>query len=252
MGFFHAGHEKLMCAGRGEADKLIVSLFVNPTQFGPAEDFSRYPRDPEGDAAVALRNGADILFTPTAEDMYYPDDSTWVSVPALSATLCGIRRPLHFRGVATVVSKLFMLTQPTAAFFGEKDWQQLAVLRRMVRDLYIPVRIVGIPLVREPDGLALSSRNAYLSAEERAQAPHLYKGLCMAKDLVQKGVRDTSVLAAAVREYWSKNFPLCREDYLDFVHPESLESVADASGPTLAAVAIFVSRARLIDNLIIT
>ncbi len=251
MGFFHAGHESLMAEGRKVADKLVVSLFVNPAQFGPAEDLSAYPRDAERDAAIAASHGADILFTPAADAMYHADHATWVEVPELSAPLCGRTRPIHFRGVCTVVAKLFMLAQPTTAFFGQKDWQQLAVIRRMVRDLAIPVDIRGVPIVREADGLALSSRNAYLTAEERRAAPHLQKGLALAATLARSGTANAAALEAAIREYWQKNLPQGRVDYLSFVHPETLAPVERLTAPTLAAAAVFLGRARLIDNLLI-
>ena len=251
MGFFHAGHESLMQEGRTRADRLVVSLFVNPTQFGPEEDLDRYPRDPLKDAETAKRHGTDILFMPTPETMYYPDHATWVDVPDLTLTLCGQSRPTHFRGVATVVTKLFMLTQPTWAFFGEKDWQQLAVIRRMVRDLAIPVSVVGMPIVRESDGLAMSSRNAALLPEERAQAAHLQQGLLLARDMARKGTTDTQALSKAVREYWQKNLPLGQEDYLYFVDPDTLQPVPQVTGPTLLAAAVQMRRARLIDNVLI-
>lgn len=252
MGFLHPGHESLMKEGRRLADKLIVSLFVNPTQFEPGSDLESYPRDPIKDTEVALRHGADILFMPTPENMYYADHTTWVEVPDLAQTLCGQARPSHFRGVATVVTKLFMLTQPTWALFGEKDWQQLAVIRRMTRDLAIPVRVIGMPVVRESDGLAMSSRNAYLSPEERLEVSHIQQGLRLAQDMVSSGLSlETSVLRDAIRDYWQRNMPSGREDYLCFVDPDTLQPVAEISGPTLAAVAVHMTRARLIDNLLI-
>lgn len=251
MGFFHEGHESLMRAGRAGADKLVVSLFVNPAQFGPTEDLATYPRNPEKDASIAESHGADILFTPASEAMYHTDHATWIEVPDLARNMCGASRPTHFRGVCTVVNKLFMLAQPNVAFFGQKDWQQLAIIRRMVRDLAIPVRIEGMPIVREPDGLALSSRNAYLTPEERAQAPHFHKGLALAKELAGRGTLGTEALASAVRAYWRENLPMAREDYLSFVHPDTLEPLGEANGSTLVAAALHLSRARLIDNLLI-
>ncbi len=211
MGYFHAGHEALMRKGRELADILVVSLFVNPTQFGPAEDLDAYPRKPEADEAIARAMGADVLFIPSPKDMYLPDHNAWVEVPDLATVLCGKSRPTHFRGVCTVVTKLFMLVQPDVAVFGEKDWQQLAILRRMARDLFIPVKLVGQPIVRESDGLALSSRNAYLTPQERAEAPHLFKGLALARELAAQGVTDTAELARAVRRYWAEHLPAGRE-----------------------------------------
>ncbi|MDR1359620.1 MAG: pantoate--beta-alanine ligase [Deltaproteobacteria bacterium] len=251
MGFFHAGHESLMREGRRLADKLVVSLFVNPTQFGPGEDLNNYPRDPEKDALTAEACGADVLFMPEPEDMYAADHAAWVEVPDLAGTLCGLSRPTHFRGVATVVAKLFMLVQPHIALFGRKDWQQLVIIRRLARDLSIPVEILGLPVVREEDGLAMSSRNAYLSPEERRQAPHLYKGLLLARELARNGAREVSALETAVRRYWSERFPLGRVDYLSFVHPETLRAADRLDDSVLAAAAVFTRRARLIDNLLL-
>jgi pantoate--beta-alanine ligase len=251
MGFFHAGHESLMREGRKRADRLVVSLFVNPTQFEPGEDLDRYPRNPEEDARTAEKCGADILFTPAPEAMYAADHATWVEAPDLAAPLCGRSRPTHFRGVATVVTKLFMLVQPHVALFGQKDWQQLVIIRRVARDLAIPVEILGLPIVREEDGLALSSRNAYLSPEERRQAPHLQKGLVLAREMALSGTRETSVLEAAVRRYWDGHFPLARVDYLAFVHPETLRTLTSVDGPVLAAAAVHTRKARLIDNLLL-
>ena len=251
MGCFHAGHEALMRKGRELADVLVVTLFVNPTQFGPAEDLAAYPRKPEEDEAIARAMGADILFMPSPEDMYFPDHSAWVEVPDMAATLCGKSRPTHFRGVCTVVTKLFMLTQPSFAVFGEKDWQQLAILRRMTRDLFIPVELVGVPIVREPDGLALSSRNAYLTPQERAGAPHLFKGLSLARDMAAQGVTDTAELDRAVRQYWAEYLPGGRVDYLEFADPVSLTPVSHIQADTLIATAVHMGRARLIDNVLI-
>jgi pantoate--beta-alanine ligase len=251
MGFFHAGHRSLMEEGRKRVDKLVVSLFVNPTQFEPGEDLDRYPRDPKRDALTAEECGADILFTPTPEAMYAADHATWVEAPDLAALLCGRSRPTHFRGVATVVTKLLMLVQPHLALFGQKDWQQLTIIRRIARDLAIPVEILGLPTVREADGLAMSSRNAYLSPEERRQAPHLHKGLALAREMVLNGTRETPALDAAVRRHWRENFPSGRVDYLSFVHPETLRAVERINGPVLAAAALYTQRARLIDNLLL-
>lgn len=187
MGYYHAGHASLISYARSVADKVIVSLFVNPTQFGPNEDLEAYPRDFEKDSALVRELGGDVLYAPEPENMYAPDHATWVEVPALANTLCGLSRPIHFRGVCTVVLKLFMLAQPSLAVFGEKDWQQLAIIKKMVSDLNVPVEVVGRPIVREADGLALSSRNVYLTPEERAQAPQIRKSLEMAAGLAAGG-----------------------------------------------------------------
>lgn len=251
MGYFHAGHISLMDKARSLADKVVVSLFVNPAQFGPGEDLASYPFDPDGDAVTAKAHGADILFTPSPGDMYPQGPAVWVEVPGLSSQLCGASRPTHFRGVSTVVAKLFMLSRADYAVFGQKDWQQLAVLRRMVKDLFIPVELVAMPIVREADGLALSSRNAYLTAEERAQAPHLAKGLALAQRLLNNGESSAQRLKEAVLQYWRTYLPLGREDYLSFVHPDDLAPVESLDCPALAVAAVHVGRARLIDNLLL-
>ncbi|ABB38297.1 pantoate/beta-alanine ligase [Oleidesulfovibrio alaskensis G20] len=249
MGYYHAGHESLMAYARERADKVVVSLFVNPAQFAPGEDLAAYPRDLSGDAEVAQRAGADVLFTPQPEAMYPQGFDTWVEIPGLSSGLCGADRPGHFRGVCTVVMKLMLLTLPRLAVFGEKDWQQLAVLRRMAKDMHLPVTIDGCPIVRETDGLAMSSRNVYLTPEERRQAPALYQGLIRARDMVAGGERDTAVLRAAVKEYWKQHLPEGREDYLEIVHPDTLQPLERVGGMATCAAAVRLGRARLIDNL---
>ena len=207
MGYYHAGHEDLMTHARGLARRLVVSLFVNPTQFGPGEDLEAYPRDPERDAAIAAAHGADVLFRPEPGLMYAPDHATWVEVPELAKGLCGQTRP-------------FLLTGADVAVFGQKDWQQQAILRRMARDLNVPVRIVTRPTVREADGLALSSRNLYLTPEERAQAPEIRQGLLYARKLAEEGETSVSLLREAVLRRWAERLPLGRLDYLSVVHPE--------------------------------
>jgi pantoate--beta-alanine ligase len=251
MGFFHEGHMSLMRWARENADKVAVSLFVNPTQFGPNEDLDSYPRNIERDALLAAGEGADVLFAPQSEAMYSKGAATWVEVPSLAKHLCGASRPTHFRGVCTVVAKLFMLAMPHVAVFGEKDWQQVAILRRMAEDLNFPIRIEGRPIVREADGLALSSRNVNLDPEERIQAPSLQKGLRFIADQVREGVRDTSVLRTALNEYYGAKAPRGEVDYLAFVDPKTLEHVGVITEETLAAVAVRFSRARLIDNLLL-
>lgn len=251
MGFFHAGHLSLMDYARSRADKVVVSLFVNPTQFGPGEDFGSYPRDFERDAREAQARGVDLLFAPEPGAMYAPDHGTWVEVPELAGKLCGRSRPIHFRGVCTVVSKLFLLVQPVFAVFGEKDWQQLAILRRMVRDLGFPVEVVGRPIMREPDGLAMSSRNVNLTLEEREQVPAIRQGLLAIRDLAQGGERRAEILLEKLTACYRERLPLARLDYAELVHPESLEPVSRLDGPALLAVALFLSKARLIDNILI-
>ena len=251
MGYYHAGHEALMAQGRTLGKRLVVSLFVNPTQFGPDEDLDAYPRDAERDAAIAASHGADVLFMPEPGSMYAPDHATWVEVPDLAKGLCGQTRPIHFRGVCTVVLKLFMLSAADVAVFGQKDWQQQAILRRMVRDLNLPVRIETLPIVRESDGLALSSRNVYLAPEERAQAPEIRRGLLHAHKLAQEGETSVSLLREAVLRRWAEFLPLGRLDYLSIVHPESMTPLTEVTGPALMACAVRVGKARLSDYILL-
>jgi len=251
MGYLHAGHASLLAAARTRADKVALSVFVNPSQFGPNEDFERYPRDPEHDAAVAESAGVDVVFMPEPGAMYPPGFATWVDVPDLAKGLCGASRPGHFRGVATVVTKLLLLALPDMAFFGQKDWQQLAILKRLARDLNIAAEIVGMPIVREPDGLALSSRNVYLSRAERAQAPALQEGLRQLRDWVRTGETETAELVARLRAWYGWRIALGELDYLEIVDPDSLAPLESVPGPALAAVAMRFSRARLIDNLLL-
>jgi pantoate--beta-alanine ligase len=252
MGSLHQGHLSLMEWGRSNAQKLAVSIFVNPAQFGPNEDLARYPRDPKGDVAKAEAAGVDVLFMPSPGDMYPDGFATSVRVPGLTGGLCGRSRPGHFDGVAVVVAKLLMLSMPTTAVFGQKDWQQLAVIRRMIRDLDIPVAIEGRPIFREPDGLAMSSRNVYLSPRERTQAPQIHKGLLMARDMVAAGERSPQKVLAAVSDYFRKNISDASVDYIVCVHPETIQPVGDVSGPTLLAVAMQFPGARLIDNMLLS
>lgn len=249
MGYYHAGHEDLMRHARNHADKVVVSLFVNPTQFAPGEDLAAYPRDLDRDAGIADSIGVDAIFTPTPEAMYAPDHATWVEVPALSKCLCGISRPTHFRGVCTVVLKLFLLLNPHMAIFGEKDWQQLAVIRRMVRDLHVPVEVVGRPIVREEDGLALSSRNVYLTPEERAQAPEIRRALLRAQDMVHQGESSVALLQQMVLRRWAERLPLGRLDYLSIVDADSLEPQETIDDNALLVCAVRMGKARLIDNI---
>lgn len=251
MGALHEGHKSLMDAGRKLADKLLVSIFVNPTQFGPSEDFTRYPRTFEEDCALAGDCGVDVIFAPESSAMYGPTHATWVEVPALAENLCGKSRPGHFRGVCTVVLKLFNLAQPDIALFGEKDRQQLCILKKMAEDLNLPLTVRGCPTVREADGLALSSRNKYLSAEERRQAAQIIKGLRLADELFRKGERASAILSAAVRDYWRVNIPNGEIDYLEFVHPESLAPLENLNETAVVAAAVKFTSARLIDNLVL-
>jgi len=250
MGYFHEGHLSLMRRAGELADLVVVSLFVNPTQFAPHEDLAAYPRDLERDKDLAQKEGVDILFTPGTEDLYLPGHSTWVEVPDLARNLCGASRPTHFRGVATIVCKLFNLTLPHVAVFGQKDWQQLTIIKRMVRDLNLPIDVVGRPIVREPDGLAMSSRNTYLSLTERKQACFIYKGLLMAQTMVKDTQEQAETIKRALKEFYQKNIPAGRIDYIELVHPEQLTPVSLIDQPTLLAVAIFLGKARLIDNIL--
>jgi pantoate--beta-alanine ligase len=247
MGYFHRGHVSLMEYGRKLGDKLVVSLFVNPTQFAPTEDLDRYPRDLERDAKMAEKAGVDVLFTPTAEQMYPPGYQTYVTVDGLSQGLCGAFRPGHFRGVATVVCKLFNLVMPHTAIFGEKDYQQLMVIKRVVADLNLPVEVVGRPIVREEDGLAMSSRNTYLSPEQRRSALSLQRGLTAARRLVSACKNSREEILAVLRQIISQE-PDTRIDYLALVDPETLEEVEAVQGAARLAMAVWVGNTRLIDN----
>ena len=251
MGYFHKGHLSLMDAARKQCDVLIVSLFVNPTQFGENEDLDAYPQDLERDSRLAGEHGVDILFAPVRDDMYFDDHSTWVEVPDLSANLCGKSRPIHFRGVATVVTKLFMTAQPHVAVFGQKDWQQLAVIKRMVRDLNIPVDVQGHEIVREESGLALSSRNVYLTEEEKAVAPNIQKGLQKMRAQVATGESDAAKLKQNLTDFYAETIPGSSIDYIEIVHPENINILKKVEESALCAVAVQVGKARLIDNLLI-
>ncbi|NJB68150.1 pantoate--beta-alanine ligase [Desulfobaculum xiamenense] len=251
MGYLHDGHKSLITHARANADRVYVSVFVNPTQFGPNEDLAAYPRDLDHDAKLAEAAGADILFAPKPEDIYPEDHATWVEVPSLAKHLCAKSRPIHFRGVATVVSILLHLALPTFAVFGQKDWQQLALLRRMARDMHMPTEIVGCPIVREADGLALSSRNVYMTPEQRACAPHLRKGILHIADLAAKGERNAAALREALTAYYAKHIPMGVIDYIEFVHPENIVPVTRLDEPTLVAIAVSIGKSRLLDNMLI-
>jgi pantoate--beta-alanine ligase len=247
MGAIHAGHLSLVRRARSASDQVVASLFVNPLQFGPREDYRRYPRSPEADRRLLARAGVDLLWTPAAKDLYPPEHRTRVRVRGLSEVLEGAVRPGHFEGVATVVVKLLNVVQPEVLWLGQKDAQQARVLEQMARDLDLPVRVRRGPTVRERDGLALSSRNAYLGPEERRQAAALSRGLAAARSLLRRGERSSARLAAAVRRVW-RGYPLVREDYVAVVDARSLLPVPRARGRILIAVAARVGRARLIDN----
>jgi pantoate--beta-alanine ligase len=248
MGYLHDGHVALLREGRRRGERLVLSIFVNPTQFGPNEDLARYPRDLAGDLAKAATAGTDVAFVPEGPALYPQGYQTYVEVRGLSQGLCGETRPGHFVGVATVVLKLFNIVRPHVALFGEKDFQQLAVVRRMARDLDVPVEILGLPTVREPDGLAMSSRNSYLSPEERGRARALSAGLRAAAALHASGERDASALLEAARAIVAP--AVDRIDYLELREAESLRRVTgEVGGSAVMLVAAFVGRTQLIDNL---
>jgi pantoate--beta-alanine ligase len=251
MGFFHEGHRSLMRAARADNHFVVVSLFVNPTQFAPSEDLAAYPRDPEGDHAAAEAEGVDVLFTPGVDEMYPEGARTTVHVAGLTDRLCGASRPGHFDGVTTVVAKLFSIVGPCRAYFGRKDAQQLAVIRRMTVDLDLPVDVVGCPLVREADGLALSSRNAYLDGEARRAAPVLAGALFAASEAVVAGERDAAVVRQLIVDIVA-HVPDVPLDYVEIVDAETLEPIKQLTADTLVALAAFVGKARLIDNVTIS
>ncbi len=248
MGYLHAGHVSLVERARRENEAVVASVFVNPTQFGPSEDLARYPRDLERDQRMLAQAGCDLLFAPAPEEMYPAGFETLVDVGSVAAPLEGERRPGHFRGVATVVLKLFGIVQPHRAYFGEKDAQQLAVIRRLVRDLDVPVEVTGCPTLREPDGLALSSRNTYLSAQERRAAPVLHRALTAARERWAAGERDAEVLRRAMADVLAAE-PLARVDYVSVADPETLRECSTATLPVLFSLAAFLGQTRLIDNL---
>lgn len=250
MGYLHDGHLELMRQARRQCDVVIISIFVNPLQFGPAEDFSRYPRDLERDLKLAATVPVDAVFHPQAAEMYPPGFSTHVDVTGLTDCLCGRSRPGHFRGVATVVTKLFNIVQPDRAYFGQKDAQQVLVIRRLVEDLNLPLEIVTVPTVREADGLAMSSRNVYLSPQERAAAPVIHQSLLAAREAVRQGEKDTARLAELVRSRIS-SAPGARIDYCEIRSLPNLEEITRLDGPALLAVAVRFGQTRLIDNIVL-
>jgi pantoate--beta-alanine ligase len=252
MGALHEGHLSLVRAARAQCDVVAVSIFVNPTQFGPTEDLSKYPRQFGRDCQLLEKEGVEILFAPLSDEIYpnSNDAVTWVVVEGLSEKLDGRSRPGHFRGVTTIVAKLFHILEPEAAFFGQKDAAQLAVIRRMARDLNFPVEIVVCPIVREPDGLAMSSRNAYLNQEERSDALVLQRSLQQAQQKFQAGEKDAAQLISAAREILARE-PRVVLDYFEVVDPDTLDPVERISKKTLVAVAAYVGSTRLIDNLVL-
>jgi pantoate--beta-alanine ligase len=249
MGYFHEGHLSLMREGRKRGDLLIISLFVNPTQFGPSEDFKNYPRDFERDRKMAEEVGVHILFAPEAGDMYPPNHQTIVRVEKVTQNLCGRSRPTHFQGVATVVLMLFEIVMPHVAIFGEKDYQQLATIQQMVRDLHMSVEVVGMPTVREADGLAMSSRNTYLLPEERKAALSLYRSLQKAKELLQQGERKVDRILHAMKGILQSE-PLVRIDYVQLCDAHTLQEIDRIEGDVVIALAAYLGKTRLIDNLV--
>jgi pantoate--beta-alanine ligase len=249
MGFFHEGHLSLMREGRKRGDLLVVSLFVNPTQFGPSEDFKEYPRDFERDRKMAEGVGVDILFVPETIEMYPPNHQTLVRVEKVTQGLCGRSRPFHFQGVTTVVNMLFNIVMPHVAIFGEKDFQQLVAIQQMVRDLHMDVEVVGMPIVREADGLAMSSRNTYLQPDERKTALSLYQSLKRAEALLRKGERRAETILKEVREVLLSQ-PLIKIDYIQICDANTLEDVQEIERDVVVAIAAYVGQTRLIDNLI--
>jgi len=247
MGFLHRGHLSLLKEGRRRGNKLVLSIFVNPTQFGQGEDFEDYPRDLEQDSKLAQQVGVDVIFAPEAKQMYPAGYATYVDVEGITATLCGASRPGHFRGVCTVVTKLFNIVQPHNAIFGNKDFQQLAVIRRMTLDLNLPVEIIGMPIFREADGLAMSSRNVYLSADQRRQALVLSQSIQRAREMAAAGETKCAViiehLKAAIEHH-----PDTRIDYVQICHQLSLEDQTEVDADSVLLLAVFVGKTRLIDN----
>lgn len=249
MGYLHEGHKSLIDRAVAENDKVVVSVFVNPMQFGPKEDLASYPRDLERDAAICGEAGAALVFHPQPEEMYHKGFSSFVDMDTLTGGLCGKTRPIHFRGVCTVVSKLFHIVMPDKAYFGQKDAQQLAVIRHMVDDLDFGIEIVGCPIIREEDGLAKSSRNTYLNKEEREAALVLNQSLTEGKALMDAGETDAGKIRQAIVEKLESE-PLAKIDYVEVVDWNTLEPVENAEGPVLVAIAAYIGKTRLIDNFI--
>lgn len=250
MGYLHEGHGSLITKAREDNDKVVVSIFVNPMQFGPTEDLDSYPRDLEKDSRFCESLGVDLIFHPEPEEMYHEDFSSYVDMSVLTEELCGLSRPVHFRGVCTVVNKLFNIVQPDNAYFGEKDAQQLAIIKHMVQDLNMDVNVVGCPIVREEDGLAKSSRNTYLSAEERKAALILSKTIELGKKLVAEGETDADVLVAKMKANIETE-PLAKIDYVKAVNGLTMQQQKEIKAPMLVAMAVYIGKTRLIDNFIL-
>ena len=250
MGYLHEGHGRLITKARENNDKAVVSIFVNPMQFGPTEDLDSYPRDLEKDSKFCESLGADLIFHPEPEEMYHEDFSSYVDMSVLTEELCGLSRPVHFRGVCTVVTKLFNIVQPDNAYFGQKDAQQLAIIKHMVQDLNMDINVVGCPIVREEDGLAKSSRNTYLSPEERKAALILSKTVKLAKELIDAGEKDADVVVAKMKENIETE-PMAKIDYVKAVNGLTMQQQKEIKAPMLIAMAVYIGKTRLIDNMIL-
>ena len=250
MGYLHEGHGSIITKARENNDKVVVSIFVNPMQFGPTEDLDSYPRDLEKDSKFCESLGADLIFHPEPEEMYHEDFSSYVDMSVLTEELCGLSRPVHFRGVCTVVTKLFNIVQPDNAYFGQKDAQQLAIIKHMVQDLNMDINVVGCPIVREEDGLAKSSRNTYLSPEERKAALILSKTVKLAKELIDAGEKDADVVVAKMKENIETE-PMAKIDYVKAVNGLTMQQQKEIKAPMLIAMAVYIGKTRLIDNMIL-
>ncbi|MCD6584027.1 MAG: pantoate--beta-alanine ligase [Candidatus Omnitrophica bacterium] len=252
MGALHEGHLSLIRGAHKECDFVVVSIFVNPTQFGAGEDFHSYPRDFKKDESLLKKEGVNLVFYPKVSTMYPKDFSTYVEEVSLSKYLCGKFRPGHFRGVCTVVVKLFNIVTPDIAYFGQKDFQQAQIIKRMVRDLNFPIKIKILPIIREKDGLAMSSRNSYLSSHQRKLAPYLYKSLILAKELILKKKYSLLKIRNEIKRFIKRNIPSAKIDYIDIVSPETLQELRKIDkGKILVALAVYLGRARLIDNILV-
>ena len=249
MGYLHEGHQSLMAAAKQDNQKVIVTIFVNPMQFGPKEDLASYPRDLERDKNACQQMGVDLIFCPSASEMYDANFNSYVNVNGLTDALCGKKRPGHFKGVCTVVTKLFNITQPDRAYFGQKDAQQLAVIQRMVNDLNVDIEIIGCPIVRESDGLAKSSRNSYLSQQERLAATCLYQSIECAQQMIQTGEKSVQTILTEMQNIINAQ-PLAKIDYIEFVDYATLTAVDRLNQDSLCALAVYIGKTRLIDNFI--
>jgi pantoate--beta-alanine ligase len=250
MGYLHEGHLSLMQEGRKRGDCLVTSIFVNPTQFGPAEDYDRYPRDLKQDLKLIQKVGVDICFTPSVAEMYPDGFQTFVEVERVTQSLCGISRPHHFRGVTSVVAKLFNIVKPHLAFFGQKDYQQLITIKRMVKDLNMDIEVVGMPTIREPDGLAMSSRNAFLNPKKRKEAARLYRSLVKGKELFAQGERSAATILQEVKRIIEEE-KSADIDYVKICDAHTLEDIEEIKGEAIIALAVKMGKTRLIDNIIL-